>query len=491
MPEKTIPQKASRALHTALDKLPWGDPANAGKKLPRKLSLPNEVTSRELYQDIITIAWPSLLELLLTQLTSMADLMMVGKLGAWALTSVNLVTQPKFLLSTMFVALNVGCMAMVARHKGAGRQDKARLVLRQSMMLNFLISLVFAVLGFVFAEPLIRFMGAQEEATLVGGTQYLKIQMLGLTFLALTTTITNALRGAGDSKTALFYNTTANVVNVLLNYLLIYGNWGFPRMEVAGASLATTIGQGVAFAIALYSVLHKDRYLYLDFKAGFKPDKEAIGDIVRIGLPSLIEQLCMRTGMIIYAITIASLGTVNQACHSVCMNILALTFMTGQAFSASATSLVGQSLGKIRADMAVHYSRRTQRLGMIVAFIMAGTLFFFGKQVIMLYTDDPFIIQTGPFLLKMVAIIQPLQSSQFILAGALRGAGDTKYTAKVTFITVMIMRPLIAIIAVNLFKWGLPGAWCGLVLDQCMRTLLITLRYNSGKWQTALVKPRK
>ena len=490
MSEKTIPQKGSRALRTALDKLPWGNPEDTGKKLPKKLSLPTEVTSRELYQDIITIAWPSLLELLLTQLTSMADLMMVGSLGAWALTSVNLVTQPKFLLSTLFMALNVGCMTMVARHKGAGRRDLAQKVLRQSLMLNLILSLLCAVLGYVFAEPLIRFMGAQEEATLVGGTQYLQIQMLGLPFLALTTTITNGLRGAGDSKTALFYNTTANVVNVFLNYLLINGNWGFPRLEVAGASLATSIGQAVAFCIALCAVLRKDCYLHLDFKDGFKPDKEAIGDIARIGAPSMLEQLCMRTGMIIYAITIASLGTQLQACHSVCMNILALTFMTGQAFSSSATSLVGQSLGKIRSDMAVHYSRRTQRLGMIVAFIMAGILFFFGKQVIMLYTDDPIIIATGPMLLKMVALIQPLQSSQFILAGALRGAGDTKYTAKVTFITVMIMRPLVAIIAVNFLKWGLPGAWVGLVIDQCLRTLLITLRYNSGKWQTALGKPR-
>ena len=100
------------------------------------------------------------MELLLTQLTSMVDLMMVGQLGAWAISSVGLTTQPKFLLSTMFNALNVGCMTMVARHKGAGRQDKAQLVLRQSLMVNFLLSLMFAVLGFVFAEPLIRFMGA-------------------------------------------------------------------------------------------------------------------------------------------------------------------------------------------------------------------------------------------------------------------------------------------------------------------------------------------
>lgn len=107
----------------------------------------------------------------------------------------------------MFTALNVGCMTMVARHKGAGRQDKAQLILRQSLMINLVLSVFFAVLGFAFAHPLVLFMGAQDEQTLLGGMQYLQIQMLGLPFLALTTTITNALHGAGDSKTALFYNT--------------------------------------------------------------------------------------------------------------------------------------------------------------------------------------------------------------------------------------------------------------------------------------------
>ena len=487
MTAKTIPQN-KRALRTALDKLPWGDPAEEGKKLPKKLPLPSEVTSRELYSDIVTIAWPSLVELLLTQLTSMADLMMVGQLGAWAITSVGLTTQPKFMLSTLFTALNVGCMTMVARHKGAGRQDKARLVLRQSMMLNFFLSLIFAVLGFVFAKPLVQFMGAQDAQTLLGGTQYLQVQMYGLTFLALTATITSALRGAGDSKTALIYNTTANVVNVILNFLLINGNLGFPRLEVVGASLATTIAQGVAFVIAMWAVLRKDQYVHLDLKAGFKPDKESIGDVVRIGVPSMIEQLCMRVGMIVFAKTVASLGTVMQACHSVCMNIFALTFMTGQAFAVSATSLVGQSLGKRRSDMAVHYSRRTQRIGTVFALILAVVLFFFGEPIIKLYTEDPEIIRMGPSLLMMAALIQPLQSSQFILAGALRGAGDTKYTAKVIFVTVMLVRPGVALLAVLLFKWGLPGAWVALMADQCLRTLLITLRYNSGKWQTALVK---
>ncbi|MGI5883935.1 MAG: MATE family efflux transporter [Candidatus Spyradocola sp.] len=487
MGEKTFSQsKTARSGHTALDRLDWGSPLEEGDSLRQKIALPEGVTSRELYADILGIAWPSLVELLLTQLTSMADLIMVGQLGPWAISSVGLTTQPKFLLSTMFTALNVGCMTMVARHKGAGRQDKAQLILRQSLMINLLLSVFFAVLGFVFAQPLVLFMGAQDSQTLLGGMQYLQIQMLGLPFLALTTTITNALRGAGDSKTALFYNTLANVVNLGLNYVFIYGRLGMPRLEVAGASLATSISQGVALLIALCAVLNRHQYVHLDFRAGFRPDREALTDIARIGLPSMIEQLCMRAGMIVYAKTVASLGTVMLACHQVCMNILSLTFMTGQAFSVSATSLVGQSLGKLRADMAVLYSRRTQILGAGVALVLMVVLFFFGEPIIRLYSDDLSIIVQGAFLLKMVAIIQPLQSSQFILTGALRGAGDTKYTAKVIFVTVMLVRPLIALFSVYVLHWGLTGAWIALVADQCLRTLLITLRHRSGKWKTVL-----
>ena len=487
MAEKTIAQeKGARSGHTALDRLEWGPPEGEETALRRGAPLPKGVSSTELYKDILGIAWPSLLELLLTQLTSMADLIMVGQLGPWAISSVGLTTQPKFLLSTMFTALNVGCMAMVARHKGAGRQAQAQLILRQSLMLNLVLSVFFAALGFVFARPLVLFMGAQDEQTLIGGMQYLQIQMLGLPFLALTTTITNALRGAGDSKTALFYNTLANVVNLGLNYVFIYGHFGMPRLEVAGASLATSISQGVALLVALAAVLSRHQYVHLDLRAGFRPDRAAIADIARIGLPSMIEQLCMRAGMIVYAKTVASLGTVMLACHQVCMNILSLTFMTGQAFSVSATSLVGQSLGKLRADMAVHYSRRTQRVGLLVSLLLMVVLFFFGEPIIRLYSDDASIIEQGAFLLKMVALIQPLQSSQFIFTGALRGAGDTKYTAKVIFVTVMLVRPLVALFAVYVLHWGLTGAWIALVADQCLRTLLITLRYRSGKWKTVL-----
>jgi putative MATE family efflux protein len=369
----------------ALDILEPGDDEKDFGEFERvSKKLPPQVTSGMLYRDIVRIAWPSMLEIALTQLTSMADMAMVGRLGSWAITSVGLTTQPKFLLMIMFMAMNVGATALIARSKGEGDLQKANAILRQALLLTFVLAIVSSVLGFIFSESLVRFMGAQDAATIVGGTVYLRIQMVGFLFFALTTTITAALRGVGDSRTAMVYNMTANVVNVILNYCLIYGHFGFPRMEVAGASLATIIGQFVAFVMALYAVMRRSNYLHLSLRDGFKPRWDYMQGIFRIGIPALFEQAIMRAGMILFTKTVASLGTVAFATHQVCLNIQQLTFLNGQAFAVSATSLMGQSLGKKRPDMAQAYTSRTRRIGMTIS-IMLGIMFLiFRKEIITL-----------------------------------------------------------------------------------------------------------
>ncbi len=468
----------------ALDRVEAGDGTHGAGRVTKVL--PDGVSSGMLYRDVLRIAWPSFVELTLTQLASMVDLMMVGRLGPWAITAVGLTTQPKFLLMTMFQAMNVGATALVARYKGAGEPEKANTIMRQALLLTLILSAAASVLGFVFSKQMVLFMGAADDQALNGGTIYLQVQMAGLVFLALTSTITAVLRGAGDSRTAMIYNLIANVVNVIFNYLLIYGNFGFPRLEVAGASLATVIGQTVAFVIAMWSVLSGRRYLHLRFSDGFQPERTALTDIFRIGLPAMLEQLVMRAGIIIYSKTVASLGTLAFATHQVCMNIQAMSFMNGQAFGVAATSLMGQSLGKRRPDMAQAYSSTTRRIGMAVSIVLALVLFFFGRQIVALYSDDAQVIEQGAKILMFVALIQPFQSSQFILTGALRGAGDTKSTAAIMFITTLMVRPLLAILTIHGFKWGLAGAWIALVADQLLRSLLVWLRFQSGKWKKAI-----
>lgn len=469
----------------ALDLVPMGtDEENRMADLKVSKTLPDGIESKMLYSDIVHIAWPSLVELTLTQLASMVDLMMVGQLGPWALTAVGLTTQPKFLLMTMFMAMNVGATAMVARYKGAGDQKKANEILRQGLLMTFVLGMVFSVIGFITAPWLIKFMGASEAHVLEASVTYLRIQMIGLPGLALTSTITATLRGVGNSKTAMIYNAAANILNVFFNYMLIYGHFGAPRMEVAGASLATIIGQYCAMFMAFYAVMNGRQYLVLRFKDGFKPNKTEIGKIVDIGAPAMVEQLVMRAGMIIYTRTVAGLGTLAYAVHQVCMNIQSLSFMNGQAFAVSATSLSGQSLGRKRHDMAQAYISRTRKLGMCVSIFLGVIFFFFGGQIVALYSGgDQSLVDLGGKIMMFVALVQPFQSSQLILAGALRGAGDTKVTAVITFLTVLLVRPALAIFAINVLGMGLEGAWVALVIDQILRSLLVLLRYNSGAWK--------
>jgi len=140
----------AKIIRTVLDSLPFGDDQN-DYGLHEKVSnkVPEGVSNKALYGDIVKIAWPSFVELMLTQLTSMADLMMVGRLGPWALTAVGLTTQPKFLLMTMFMAMNVGATAMVARYRGAGEQEKANNIMRQALMMTLLFALISSVLGYL------------------------------------------------------------------------------------------------------------------------------------------------------------------------------------------------------------------------------------------------------------------------------------------------------------------------------------------------------
>ena len=481
-------------LQTTLDRLPYGDEI-ASSNLKVKKSLPEGVKSSELYQDVIRIAWPSFVELLLTQLASMVDLMMVGSIGgktnpsmgAQALSAVGLTTQPKFLLMAAFIAMNTGVTALVARYKGTGDKEQANLVVRQGLLFTFIATIFLSILGIIFARPMVLFMGSTEEIVTEWGTQYLQIQMAGFLTMALTSTITASLRAVGDSRTCMIYNLIANGVNVIFNWLLIYGNLGFPEMGVAGASLATVIGQLVAFIIALSVLLRGNGFLKLEVKLGFYPHKLTLQNMLNIGLPAMIEQLLMRTGIIIFTRTVASLGTTAYATHQICMNIVSLSFMTGQAFAVSATTLVGQSLGRRRPDMAEAYCSKARTTGLISALVFMVVFAVFGREIVSLYNSDPSIIETGAKIMLFVAFLQPFQTSQFIIAGGLRGAGDTKATALITFLTVLLLRPGLAILLVNA-GLGLYGAWIAFVSDQLTRSFLVLTRYNSGKWKLIKLK---
>jgi putative MATE family efflux protein len=441
---------------------------------------------------IIGLAWPALAESILASLVSMVDMMMVASLGSYAISAVGLVTQPRFVMLATFMALSVGSTAMVARFKGARDPENANMVLNQSLIMTVGITVLLCLGMFFGGEPLIRFLAGKNisEETVQGALAYLRIQVYGFPTLSLTFTINAVLRGAGNTRAAFYNNTAANLVNVVFNYCLIGGNFGFPAMGVAGASLATVIGQCAALGMALMRVLGGKEFVKIEFKKLSHIDFSIIGRILNIGVPALIEQLIMRVGMMLFTVIITSLGDRSYAAHMIAMNIQQLSFTTGMAFGAAATTLMGQSLGRGRPDLARIYIKMTQRMSYIISGLVAILLFFGGGLIGSLYSGDRELIRLAANMLKIIALANPISNARFVYTAALRGAGDSRFAAVITFIGVLLIRPLISLVLVipHLpFQMGLAGVWIALSSDGLACFALSLFRFKQGKWETIKV----
>ena len=441
---------------------------------------------------IISLAWPALAENMLVSMVSIADMIMVAALGSFAIGAVGLVTQPRFLMLSAFMALNVGSTAMVSRFKGARDRENANLALNQSLVLAAGITIFLCLLMFFGGESLVRFLAGKNisEEMIQGALSYLRVQVYGFPALSLTMTINAVLRGVGNTRAAFFNSTASNMVNIFFNYCLISGRLGFPALGVTGASLATVIGQCAALAMASSRVLGNREFVRLEIAKLFHVDLSMMRRILRVGIPALIEQIIMRTGVMLYTVIVTSLGDGPYAAHMVAMNIQQVSFMSGMAFGTAATTLVGQCLGRLRADLARVYVKMTQDISYIFSFIITLLLFFGGEFICSFYSSDRELVHLAANMLKIIALINPVSNARFVYMASLRGAGDSRFAAIVTFVGVILIRPIISIFLVLPyfpFRLGLAGIWIALSSDGVVCYLLSRMRFLRGKWETIKV----
>ncbi|WP_243144578.1 MATE family efflux transporter [Defluviitalea raffinosedens] len=457
------------------------------KKSNRTLLLTN--TQR----DVLRIAWPVLVELFLGSLFGMIDMIMLGRIvdpavAAASISAVGMTNQPLFIGLSLVQALNIGGTAIIARYVGAKQTDKVENVLQHIILLTLiLLAIPLSLFGVFFADSILGFMGAQTD-TLTVGRGYFKIISIGFLFQSFNFAISAALRGAGNTKTTMRINLSVNLINVIGNAILIYGLLGVPALGVTGAGISTTFSQFLASIILIIYLIRGKSIIRLTFKERFKFDKDILYNLIKIGVPASLEQMALRIGLLLFAKIVAGLGTVIFAAHQICLSILGLSFNPGQAFGIATSSLVGQGLGAKDPERAEAYAKESRRIGSLISSLMAFLFFVFSPQLISLYTNDPEIIQKASVALKIIALVQPFQSSQLILAGGLRGAGDTFWPLISTFIGVLGIRVILAYIFVNLLNLGLPGAWMGVFVDQFVRWGIIYIRFKSGKWKTVTIR---
>jgi putative MATE family efflux protein len=454
-----------------------------GRWFNKNLNEENHVpTSRkELIKNTIKIAWPSATEAFLISVIGAVDMMMVGRLGKEAIAAIGISNQPKFILLATIFALNIGVTVIISRRKGQGRPEQANLTLQNSLSLSTLLSVLLSTLGIIFARPFLQLAGA-EASYLEVSISYLRIILVGNVFLGMSLTINAAQRGVGNTLVAMKTNLIANGVNVVLNYLLIYGIWIFPQLGVIGAGIATTIGHFCAFVIAVLSVRKKSGYLYLPFRNLFQFDRRTLLSIFEISKSALVEQVFLRIGFLMYIRAVAGLGTAALATHQIVTNVMVISFSIGDGLSVANSSLTGQSLGAKKPKIAMEYGKISQAIGLIIAIIFSGLLALFRKQVMFMFTNDMELVELGSTMLIILSIIILFQIIQVIITGALRGAGDVKFVAGLSLFSVTFLRPVLTYLFAYTLGLGLLGAWISVLVDQVARLIITRHRFLKAKW---------
>ena len=438
-------------------------------------------SSRKAYGVSLRIALPSVVEMTSIAFIQMLSIAMVGSIGPEAVAAVGLVSQPRMIFMALFFALNVGVTAVVARRRGEEDRRAARLCLRQGMMISLGVGVVMSLLAVVLAGPIMRLAGAQYD-TIGMSTAYFRITGMGLALNSLTMTISAAQRGIGNTRVTMVVNGVANVVSVLFHFLLIDGRLFFPAMGVDGAAVAMLISSAVGMCLAFASVLKKGAYLKISLKDNWRPDIPMIKSIAKVGGNSIFEQMCVRIGFFVYARVIASLGTHAFAAHQIAIQLMHLSFTFADGIAVATTALVGQNLGRERPDLSIMYGKIGQRMAFIVSIVLVVFSVLARYWFPSLFTYDQQIIQDVAALMLIMAAILPFQTSQLVMAGSLRGSGDTRYVAITMLITVALVRPLLSILAVFVLGLGLFGAWYAIIVDQVLRLTLLYVRFVRGKW---------
>ncbi|MDF2588046.1 MAG: hypothetical protein K0S41_1887 [Anaerocolumna sp.] len=438
-------------------------------------------SSTSVYKKFFDVAWPSALESLLVGLIGSVDTIMVGTIGEEAIAAVGITSQPKFILLAMIFSLNVGITAIVARRKGQNDRAGANHTLRVGIMLSATISFIMSIIGYTFAKPILIFAGA-EASYLTDAINYFRILMISIFFTSVNITVNAAWRGSGKTKISMYTNIISNVVNIIFNYLLINGIAFFPKLGVKGAAIATSLGAIVACFVSISSLFRSDTFLSLRLKSSWKIHKNIINPIFKVSGSAFVEQVFMRIGFLAYAIIVTNLGTTPYATHVICMNILNLSFCFGDGFSIAASSLVGQSLGAKRPDMAIIYGKAGQRLSFLVSTILFMIFISGRNSLVSLFSQKPEIIALGAGIMVIIAFTTHAQTSQVVISGCLRGAGDTVFVAITSLISVAIIRPILTYVLCFPLSLGLYGAWIALFFDQIFRLTLNFLRFSNGKW---------
>ena len=434
------------------------------------------------YKRNLKVAGPIVLSQVGVALTQLVDTFMVGKLGTTELAAVSLASSIA-LMGFLFVnGLLMGATPIVGQLFATADvdADEKRMQMGKIFQNQILLSVISSVLmlGLLYVVRLFLYNMGQDVAVVDCAIPYYVILIISILPNTLFMAGKQLLEGLGNTSVAMAITIVANIVNIVFNYFLIYGNCGFPQMGVIGAGLATFIAR-VVMAVALFIMIymrHEWRQYCKEFRIGLF-DWRCVVEILRVGFPIAVHILVEMSAFSLSGIMMGWLGAAALASHQIAAQTGNVLFMVVLGISAATTIRVSHQYGakdyvamRMAANASIH-------LCLFANMVMGLLLVIFRKNVVMLFSSDPEVIRLGSQVLIMAGIFQLSDGMQAVGAGILRGLKDVKVTMYVAFLSYLVINLPLGYIMAFVVGLGAPGVWMGFIGGLSVAAILFRIRY--------------
>lgn len=422
---------------------------------------------------IIELALPATIENLLQTLVGFVDTLMVAKIGLAAVTAVGVANSILNVYLAVFIALSVGTSSLIAQKLGSLKKEDARIIARQSTVIACGMGLLFAVGTLLFGKQMLQMMGATNNV-LDYSLQFFYVVGGASIFIALMTVFGSILRATGDTKTPMKVSIIINVLNIILNYVFIFGFAPIPALGVVGTAIGTTLSRFIG-TILLYKKIQLSE---VHFSIRSLANKSNYRPLIELSIPATLERMVMRIGQVVYFGLIVGIGSVTFAAHSIAGNIESFTYMPAYGLATAATTLVGMSIGSKNFEDVKEYAYQSTKIGVAVLSICGVGLFLGAPFYAQLFTTSPEAIDQVVIALRIDAFIQPALATSLILTGALQGMGDTKTPLYSTAFGMWVIRIIGVIVLGKWLSMGIAGIWISIGIDLYLRSIFLAYKFR-------------
>jgi multidrug resistance protein, MATE family len=433
-------------------------------------------------REVLRMGGPVIVSTLSWTAMQFVDQIMVARLGADELAAVGSAGLWSFTLATFFLGV-VGCVTtFVSQSLGRGEKENCARYAWQGIYIA-LVTGAAAVLLWPISNPLFHLMGHTPAVTQLE-VIYFRVRLFGYVFISWHVALACFFQSVRKPRIPMYVSVMANVLNVVLDYLLIYGKFGFPQWGIAGAAIATVAA--LALQVLLLQVLFLSGSTHREFNTRGTTgwDRVKIRELFRIGWPAGVSNFMdLANWGVFTSFIVGHFGTTALAAHAAATNIMHVSFMPAVGLSAGVAPIVGQWIG--RGDIAAAKARTYTALRMAVAYMFTiGVCFVvFGRPAISLFSQDPDVVRLGYVLLVMAAVFQSFDATNIVMMGALRGAGDTRWVAVTMFLVSYLVFLPLAVVFAWAARLGAVGAWLGATVFIIGLSMVLLRRFRSEGWR--------